>query len=221
MNEKQHSYLHLQMVCWTIGDDHPVAKHILILADSNMTIARKQAVVERQRSLDSLKAEQLLEQERLSAREMPDERALERQELTPVPERLWALRNIAATMALGDRRSREKARELYTKALDLQRSDMAEDKHPGLLGEVWRCVRITCYELHIHNLGSLSLCFRWRGYTTLSTRRMLPYAVVHSVQSNVLCCSSTNYYQQVQNKTKHMFTKMKIHSYHSLKQDGP
>lgn len=134
------------MACWTIGDDHPVAKHVLVLADNNMSSARKQAVVERQRALDALMAEQLLKQERQSARELSDAQALEKQELTPVPERVWALRNIAATMALGDRKSREKAHELYNKALDLQRDFLGDNLHPGLLGELWRCADclVTC-----------------------------------------------------------------------------
>lgn len=105
----------------------------------NMSTARKQAVVERQRALDALMAERLLEQERKSARELSDEQALEKEALTPVPERVWALRNIAATMALGDWRSRDKARELYSKAIELQKEYLGDQKHPGLLGELWRC----------------------------------------------------------------------------------
>eukprot|EP00892_Ulva_mutabilis_P007024 jgi/Ulvmu1/4694/UM002_0425.1 len=131
-----------EMACWTIGDDHPIAKHVLILAEENMSSERKQAVVNRQRALDAIMAEQLLKQERQSARELSDEQALEKHELTPVPERVWALRNIAATMALGDRKSKEKARELYSKALQLQRSYLTDDRHPGLLGELWRLAEL-------------------------------------------------------------------------------
>jgi hypothetical protein len=56
-----------------------------------------------------------------------------------VPERVWALRNIAATMALSDRRAREKARDMFQLALSLQREHLAHEEHPGLLGELWRC----------------------------------------------------------------------------------
>lgn len=130
----------MQMTCWTLGDEHPVAKHVLHRAEKNMSNARKQIVVERQRALDALMADRLLEQERKSARELSDEQALEKEALIPVPERVWALRNIAATMALGDRSSRVKARELYSKAVELQREYLGSHKHPGLLGELWRSV---------------------------------------------------------------------------------
>lgn len=134
----------LQMSCWALGDDHPVANFVLTLAEDNMSNARKQAVVERQRALDSLMAERLLEEERKSARELSDEQALEKEALTPVPERVWALRNIAATMALGDRSSRQKARELYSKAVELQQEFFGCENHPCLLGELWRFAANTC-----------------------------------------------------------------------------
>lgn len=128
----------VQMTCWTLGDDQPVAKHVLNLAEKNMTNARKQIVVERQRVLDALMAERLLEQERKSARELSDEQAVEKEALIPIPERVWALRNIASTMALGDRSSKVKARELFSNAIELQREYLGNQKHPGLLGELWR-----------------------------------------------------------------------------------
>jgi hypothetical protein len=120
-----------------MGDDHPITVHMLELADKNVSLKKKKAVVERQRALDELVA-QLQSEEKLSSAEISARLALEKQDLIPVPERVWALRNTAATMALGDARSRAKAKDIFEMALQLQRQHLADPCHPGLLGELWR-----------------------------------------------------------------------------------
>lgn len=126
------------MACWTLGDEHPITMHMLESADRNLSLKKKMAVVERQRALDELVA-QLQDEERLSTIEISRQLAVEKQDLIPVPERVWALRNTASTMALGDRRSRAKARDIFEMALQLQKQHMDDPGHPGLLGELWRC----------------------------------------------------------------------------------
>lgn len=122
-----------------MGDDHPITLHMLESAQKNLSLKKKMAVVERQRALDEL-VSHLQQEERLSPSEISAQLAWEKQDLIPVPERVWALRNTGATMALGDQRSRAKARDIFELALKLQQQHLDDPGHPGLLGELWRCV---------------------------------------------------------------------------------
>ena len=67
--------------------------------------------------------------------------AMHKQELTPLPERLWALRNVAANMASsGSASSRAKAIEYQRKALELSRKHLGDAPHPGKMRDLWGCV---------------------------------------------------------------------------------
>jgi hypothetical protein len=129
------------MTSWAIGDSHPIAALVLQLAEGNMSLASKQAIVSKQQAIDLAIAEQTLEQERSAERnslkERADKIALERQKLTPLPERVWALRNVAANLALGNQSSRNKAKEFLIKALELQTAHLGQGLHPGKLGVLW------------------------------------------------------------------------------------
>lgn len=69
--------------------------------------------------------------------EWPDEdevraaRMAVREEATPVPERAWALRNVASTLALGGPGERARARSLLEKAVLLKEQWLDNDQHPG------------------------------------------------------------------------------------------
>ena len=69
--------------------------------------------------------------------EWPDEdevraaRMAVREEATPVPERAWALRNVASTLALGGPGERARARSLLEKAVLLKEQWLENDQHPG------------------------------------------------------------------------------------------
>ena len=54
-----------------------------------------------------------------------------REEATPVPERAWALRNVASTLALGGPGERARARSLLEKAVILKEQWLNDDQHPG------------------------------------------------------------------------------------------
>ena len=129
---------HMQMACWAMGDEHPITIQMLESAEKNLSLKKKMAVVERKRALDKLMV-QLQEEEILSSSEISAQLAWEKQDLIPVPERVWALRNTGSTMALGDKRSRAKALDIFRMALQLQQQHLDDPGHPGLLGELWRC----------------------------------------------------------------------------------
>ena len=54
-----------------------------------------------------------------------------REEATPVPERAWALRNVASTLALGGPGERARARTLLEKAVTLKEQWLDSKEHPG------------------------------------------------------------------------------------------
>ena len=77
-------------------------------------------------------AAQLLEEEWPDENEMKAARMAAREEATPVPERAWALRNVASTLALGGPGETARARSLLTKALTLKEQWLESPEHPGM-----------------------------------------------------------------------------------------
>lgn len=69
--------------------------------------------------------------------EWPDEaeaaaaRAQAREAATPVPERVWALRNVGSTLALGGPGERARARQMLEKAALLKADWVGGSRHPG------------------------------------------------------------------------------------------
>jgi hypothetical protein len=76
-------------------------------------------------------AAQLLEEEWPDEDEVRAARMAVREEATPVPERAWALRNVASTLALGGLGERARARNLLEKAVTLKELWLDDDQHPG------------------------------------------------------------------------------------------
>ncbi len=76
-------------------------------------------------------AAQLLEEEWPDEDEVRAARMAVREEATPVPERAWALRNVASTLALGGPGERARARSLLEKAVTLKEQWLNDDQHPG------------------------------------------------------------------------------------------
>ena len=76
-------------------------------------------------------AAQLLEEEWPDEDEVRAARMQVREEATPVPERAWALRNVAATLSLGGAGERARARTLLEKAVTLKEQWLNDAEHPG------------------------------------------------------------------------------------------
>ena len=74
----------------------------------------------------------LLEEEWPDSSDIAAERAAEREARTPLPERIWALRNVAATLALGGPGELARARQLLEKALQLKQESVGgAAEHPS------------------------------------------------------------------------------------------
>ena len=73
-----------------------------------------------------------LEEEWPDSSDIAAERAAQREAATPLPERVWALRNVAATLALGGPGELSRARQLLEKALQLKQESVdGTTEHPG------------------------------------------------------------------------------------------
>ena len=74
---------------------------------------------------------------RLVAIEIPDRsertalRVKEAEKAVPIPERVWALRNVAATSAMGGRDGQVRARGLLERAIHLKQGFVGSPQHPG------------------------------------------------------------------------------------------
>ena len=74
-----------------------------------------------------------LEEEWPDSSDITAERAAQREAATPLPERVWALRNVAATLALGGPGELSRARQLLEKALQLKQVSVdGAAEHPGV-----------------------------------------------------------------------------------------
>jgi hypothetical protein len=96
----------------------------------------------------------LLEEEWPDEREAAAARAAAREAATPVPERVWALRNVGATLALGGPGERARARQMLEKAALLKAEWVGGKRHPGLhfLPCAWR---------HPESISRQILLFVW------------------------------------------------------------
>ena len=75
--------------------------------------------------------------ERLVEFEWPDKSELSAAKLkeieasVPIPERVWALKNVGATQAMSGPEGRARARQLLERAVGLKRELVGSAKHPG------------------------------------------------------------------------------------------
>ena len=88
-----------------------------------------------------------LEEEWPDSSAIAAERVAQREAATPLPERVWALRNVAATLALGGPGELSRARQLLEKALQLKEESVdGAAEHPGArLATLWSncCCNLT------------------------------------------------------------------------------
>lgn len=76
-------------------------------------------------------AERLVEFEWPDRSELAAARQAEIEATTPIPERVWALKNVGSTLAMGGPGERARARHLLERAVDLKREFVGSRKHPG------------------------------------------------------------------------------------------
>ena len=125
-----------------LGESHPIAVELADMAERNTSAQTKLAVAERERARKAILAAKLLEEEWPDEEEMRMARAKEREAKTPVTERIWALRNVASSLAIGNPGEVARARQLLEQAV-LLKQDMCEAKdHPAVFPEALMLLKV-------------------------------------------------------------------------------
>ncbi|KAL4448648.1 hypothetical protein ABPG75_005867 [Micractinium tetrahymenae] len=119
-----------------LGSGNPVAEELLRLAEANLSAQTKKAREERERRAAAELAAKLVEEEWPDAAEIKAARRAEQDAKTPVPERCWALRNVAGTMSMGGPGERARARQLLEQAVLLKQQFAGAPNHPSVLPEL-------------------------------------------------------------------------------------
>ncbi|PRW44890.1 apoptotic chromatin condensation inducer in the nucleus-like isoform X1 [Chlorella sorokiniana] len=119
-----------------LGSGNPVAEEVARLADANVSAATRQARQERERRAAAELAAKLVEEEWPDAKEIKAARRAEEEAKTPIPERCWALRNVAGTLSMGGPGERARARQLLEQAVQLKQQFAGAPDHPGVLPEL-------------------------------------------------------------------------------------
>ena len=119
-----------------LGSNHPVAREVAALAQANVSAAEKARRSEKDRVRQAELAAKLSEEEWPDAKEIRAARLEERESKTPVAERVWALRNVAGTLAMGGPGERSRARQLLEQAVLIKQQFAGAPDHPAVLPEL-------------------------------------------------------------------------------------
>jgi len=130
------------IVTVVLGESHPMAVELADMAVRNTSEQTNLAVAERERARKAILAAKLLEEEWPDEEELRKARAREREATTPVTERIWALRNVASSLAIGNSGEVSRARQLLEQAV-LIKQDMCESKdHPAVFPEALLLLKV-------------------------------------------------------------------------------
>lgn len=115
-------------------------------------------------------AERLVEFEWPDKKELSAEKLKEIEASVPIPERVWALKNVGATQAMSGPEGRARARQLLERAVSLKRELVGSAKHPGavlcpLMLELDFELKSNCYTLRVlHGIGFYAVLFEFRCF---------------------------------------------------------
>ena len=119
----------------SIGKNHPVALEFALLADGNISMSERRRREERDKAVQAAIASKLLEEEWPDAGEIRAARVADKEAKTPLAEKLWAMRNVAGTLAMGGAKEKSRARKLLEEAVLLKQEAAGAADHPSLLPE--------------------------------------------------------------------------------------
>jgi hypothetical protein len=125
-----------------LGPLHPVAELVSKLAEENVSVAERGRRAEIERVRQATIAAKLLEEEWPDAAEIRAARYMEREAQTPIAERVWALKNVAGTLAMGGPGEKARARQLLLQAVHLKQQFAGAPDHPAVLPEVLALVQV-------------------------------------------------------------------------------
>eukprot|EP00873_Tetraselmis_striata_P000543 jgi/Tetstr1/420807/TSEL_011883.t1 len=125
-----------QAVMHALPDSHPITNALLELEQRNLSALTRAMMEEKQRIIQAELQERLLKEEWPDREELAAARMEEIEANTPVPERCWALRNVAGTLTMGGPGERQRALTMLERALALKEQYYKSQLHPGLLAEL-------------------------------------------------------------------------------------
>lgn len=119
-----------------LGPANPISVDVAALAEANVSAAERARRAEQERAYQVELAAKLLEEEWPDAAEIRAARLQERESKTPIAERVWALRNVAGTLAMGGPGERSRARQLLEQAVLVKQEFAGAPDHPAALPEL-------------------------------------------------------------------------------------
>lgn len=134
--------VHSVLVSRALTPSHPISKEIAYIADRNTSEQKKMELKQRENARKAILAAKLLEEEWPDEEELRKARAKEREAKTPVTERIWALKNVASSLAMGGQGEVSRSRQLLEQAV-LLKQDMCEVKdHPAVFPEALSLLKV-------------------------------------------------------------------------------
>ena len=121
--------------CQVLAPGHPVAEEIKKISLKNTSEERHLALKQKEKSFKARLAAKLLEEEWPDEEELRKARAQDKEAKTPVAERIWALKNVAGTLSMGNAGEVSKARQLLEQAVLLKQEVCCLPDHPAVFPE--------------------------------------------------------------------------------------
>ncbi|CAG9462653.1 unnamed protein product [Pedinophyceae sp. YPF-701] len=149
-----------------LPEGHPVAREIVSIASANASAEFKRFVEARLRAAKRRAADRAAEDVFNDRRTSVAGRVLADQAATPIPERVWAMRNVASTLASGGQLGQ--ARKMMEEAVELMEQYLGSDDHPGLLMDLSSLASV-------YDRGSL---LEWQELARRTRRRIVHIVVL-------------------------------------------
>eukprot|EP00890_Picochlorum_soloecismus_P003808 jgi/Picsp_1/4428/NSC_06650-R1_expressed protein [Chlorella variabilis] len=128
--------------CQVLAPGHPIAEEIKKICFENTSEERRFVLKEKERSFKSRLAVKLLEEEWPDEEEIRKARAQDREAKTPVAERIWALKNVAGTLSMGNAGEVSKARQFLEQAVLLKQKVCCLSDHPAVFPEALALLKV-------------------------------------------------------------------------------
>ena len=120
----------------SVGEEHLVSSKIRSFAESNISNKERNRREEIERVRTAEIAAKLVEEAWPDDDAIRAARVADKEAKTPLAEKLWALRNVAGTLAMGNSGERARARKLLEEAFILKKEAAGTSYHPSLLPEL-------------------------------------------------------------------------------------
>eukprot|EP01024_Parvocaulis_polyphysoides_P042282 TRINITY_DN3869_c1_g2_i2.p3 TRINITY_DN3869_c1_g2~~TRINITY_DN3869_c1_g2_i2.p3 ORF type:complete len:236 (-),score=55.93 TRINITY_DN3869_c1_g2_i2:36-743(-) len=98
-----------------------------------MSAVKRSELQQTRRLEEAKRAAQILEEEWPDFETLKQQTYQQKEKLTPIPERVWALCNVGRQLSQGGGGEIERARRFLEEAVELQKTYVGDENHPGML----------------------------------------------------------------------------------------